>query len=212
MTRCRDETGRSASWAANCQVSEARIDFFGSQTHTVDSVPAHPTEPGLEEDSHDSIPVHSHDGGTGCAGGFAKCTQSPSLLLETSHTRPTWLYGTMAHHHGHPPRMLGLPQLPCGPLATLTIWQRSTPCSGALIAACRIPYSRTSSALVAFLSTEEYDHQQHMRLRTITGTMLLREIVHAAKPQRSAVCGVVYDRTRGRADGQKTCLFLNPDA
>lgn len=64
----------------------------------------------------------------------------------------------------------------------------------------RIPYSRTSSALVALLSTDKCDHQRPMCVCTIRhitpDTLLLREMVHAAEPQRTAGCGVVYDRTR----------------
>lgn len=96
--------GRSASWAANCQVSEARIDFSGSLSHTlthiVDSTHAHSTEPGFE-DGDGSVPFYSHDGGTVCVGGLVAYggTESPSLLLETSHTRPTWQYGTIMGIH-----------------------------------------------------------------------------------------------------------------
>lgn len=153
MTRCRDEMGAVSLMAANCQVSEARIDFFRSHTYTYVHIHIHPlahsTEPGLE-DGHGSIHFYFHDGGTDCAG-RARSAQKARVCCWGRHTRVQ--HGTMAPSW-HPLHMLGLPQLPWGPLATLIIWQRSTPRPGALMAADRIPYSRTSSALILLLSTE----------------------------------------------------------
>lgn len=122
------------------------------------------------------------------------------------HTRVQ--HGTMAPSWA-PPCMLGLPQLPCGPLVTLTIWQRSTACPGALIAAYRIlevPYSRTSSALIPLPSTEasipaQADTACGLSDDVQSQAHRLRKIVRAAEPQNAAgwLLAVRPETARGRA-------------
>lgn len=187
MTRCRDEMGAVSLMAANCQVSEARIDFFRvthlhicTHTHTIHPL-AHSTEPGLE-DGHGSIQFYFHDGGTDCPG-RARSAQKARVCCWRRHTRVR--HGTMAPSW-HPLHMLlGLPQLPWGPLATLIIWQRSTPCPGALIAADRIPYIRTSSALILLLSTEQVTYTRFYGHRVWTLRLSYNHRLAAAARDRA---------------------------
>lgn len=68
-------------------------------------------------------------------------------------------------------------------LAEIHSLSRGTDCG---LPSDRIPYSRTSSALIALLSTDRCNHQRPMcawtiRLHMTLDTLLLREIVHAAE-------------------------------
>lgn len=169
MTRCRDEMGAVSLIAANCQVLEARIDFFfGPHTHTVDSTPVHSTEPGFD-DGYDSIPFHSHDGGTGCVSGLVAHggTESPSLLLETSHARPD---GTMAPSWASTAHV-GLAATAVRPTRHSDhLAEIHSPWSGALVAACRTytvpPYELGPDRFAQH--AEQCDHHQPMRAWTIT--------------------------------------------
>lgn len=124
------------------------------------------------------------------------------------------------HHHGHPLRMLGVPQLPCGPLATPTIWQRPTPCHGLLIVAYRQDVYRTggtSSALINLPSTEAGYLQPATtpcvpgiadRVQSQIDTLLLHEMDRAAELQMAAGCGVVHRRTRPCRRPRQACLSV----
>lgn len=86
--------------AANCQVSEARIDFSGSHTHTQIHTPstAHPPTRQSQGSRTATIPCRSIPmmAGPGCASGLAVHggTREPESCCWRRHTRV--LHGTMA--------------------------------------------------------------------------------------------------------------------
>lgn len=163
--------------------------------------------------------------GPGCASGLAVHggTREPeSAAGDVTHAS----YMAPWHHHGHPLRMLGVPQLPCGPLATPTIWQRPTPCHGLLIVAYRQDVYRTggtSSALINLPSRQSGYLQPATtpcvcgipdRVQSQIDTQLLHEMDRAAELQMAAGCGVPPqdEAVRTLTTSMPVCLLVDPRA